>query len=39
MGRHEKKKPRSDLEKLKTILGILASIAEIVRVIHEILKG
>ena len=33
------KKPSSKLEKLKTIVGILADLANIVLVIHAILKG
>lgn len=37
MGKH--KKPSSKLEKLKTIVEILAGFANIVLVIHTILKG
>lgn len=39
MGKPKKKKPESKLETAKTIVEILASIANIVLVIYTILKG
>lgn len=39
MGKPKKKKPVSKLESVKTIIEILACIANIVLVIHTILKG
>lgn len=39
MGKPKKKKPKSKLETTKTIVEILAGVANIVLVIHTILKG
>lgn len=39
MGKPKKKKPESKLETAKTIIEILAGVANIVLVIHTILKG
>lgn len=39
MGQRKKKKPQSKLEVVKTIVEILAGIANVVFIIHSILKG
>lgn len=39
MGKPKKKKPTSKLEIVKTVVEILAGIANIVLVIHTLLKG
>lgn len=39
MGKPKKKKPMSKLETVKTIIEILAGVANIVSVIHAMLKG
>lgn len=39
MGKPKKKKPMSKLEIIKTIVEILAGIANIILVIHTLLKG
>lgn len=39
MGNHKKQKPMSTMEIIKTVVEILAGIANIVLVIYQMLKG
>lgn len=39
MGKHKKKKPQNKLEPARTILEMLACIATIAGVLHEMFKG
>lgn len=39
MGKPKKKKPKSQLETAKTVVEILAGVANIVLAIHTMLKG